>query len=194
MWTFIIASALGATISVTSDVPIGLKLDGNLASSGTTEIELTSLPPGRHVVEATSLAGNLIDAYEVQLSGDADVVELVFANRRLQRVVEGGDPDELMGSGPEPIGELPFGELQQKLVKGSAKKKFKRLQPFIDDYWFTIRQIKTIVASWEKMGDRAYAARMLAVKCIDPENAKALDGLFPSLAIRATVHEAYGVE
>jgi len=194
MWTLLIAGALGATISVTSDVPIGLKIDGNLASSGTTDIELNELATGRHVVEATSLSGNRIDVYEVNLAGPSDIVELVFANRRLQRVVEGGDPDALMGAGPKPIGEMSFNELQGKLVKGSAKKKYKRLQPFIDDHWFTIRQIKTVVASWEKMGDRAYAARMLSVKCIDPENAGALDGLFPSLAIRATVHEAYGIE
>jgi len=193
MWTILISSALSATITVTSDVPIGLKLDSNVASSGTTEIELRDLTPGRHVVEATSLAGNMIDAYEVNLASESDVVELVFTNRRLQRVLEGGDPDELMGSGPERIGEIPFKELMGKLVKGSSKKKFKRLRPFINDYWFDIRQIKTISASWEYMGDRAYAARMLAVKCIDPENAAALDGLFPSLALRAEVHQAYGI-
>jgi hypothetical protein len=193
MWTMIISMALGGTITVTSELPIGVKIDGNLASSGTTELEVRDLDPGRHLVEATSLAGNAIDSYEVELSGPDDVVELLFVNRRLRRAVEGGDPETLMGTGPKAIGEADFAKLQAQLVKGSAKKKYKKLGPYIADHWFTVRQIKTIVAAWEKMGDRAYAARMLATKCIDPENAGAMDGLFPSLAIRAEVHEAYGI-
>ncbi len=193
MLTLLLNLALGATISLTAEDPIGVKIDGNSMSPGTTEITVRDLAPGLHLVEATSLAGNLIDSYEVQLNGDDDLVELLFVNRRLRRALEGGDPDTLMQSGPKPIDEASFAELQSKLVKGSAKKKFKRLSPFIADHWFTIRQVKTIVAAWEKMGDRAYAARMLASKCIDPENAAAMDGLFPSLAIRATVHDAYGI-
>lgn len=193
MLTLLLNLALGATITVTSELPIGVKIDGNVVSAGATEVRLDDLAPGLHTVEATSLAGNPIDAYEVDLAGGEAVVDLVFVNRQLRRATEGGDPSALIGAGPKAMPEEVFAELQAKLVKGSAKKKFKRLEPYIADHWFNMRQVKTIAAAWESMGDRAYAARMLATKTIDPENAAALDGLFPSLAIRKTVHDAYGI-
>ena len=193
MWTFLLNAALAATISLTSDVPIGIKLDGDVVTAGAREFMSDTLSPGRHVVEALNLSGNQIDVYEIELFTDSDTVELMFVNRRLQRVLDAGDPNVLMDSGPQAMADEVYAQLLKKLVKGSAKKKFKRLQPYIASYWFNIRQVKVIASSWDKMGDRASAARLLAPKTVDPENAAAMDALFPSLAFRKTVHDAYGI-
>jgi hypothetical protein len=193
MWTLIATAALAGTISVTSEDPIGVSIDGNVAANGTREVSVDGLDPGLHVVQATNLSGNPIDTYEVNLSGEDDRVDLVFVNRRLQRVLDAGSPDLLIDYGPKPIGEAQYADLLTKLVKGSSKRKFRKLEPYVGKYWFTIRQVQNIAYSWEKIGDRALAARMLATKCVDPENAAAMDALFPSIELRKQVHTAYGI-
>ena len=190
---FWVAAAIAASISISSEVPIGVRVDGEVINAGATEVVIDGLSAGRHVVEALNLSGNMIDAYEVELKREEEVLELLFVNRRLQRVLDAGDPNVLMDSGPQAVDEAIFADLLRKLVKGSAKKKFKRLDPYITKYWFNIRQVKVIAASWEKMGDRAAAARLLAPKTVDPENAAAMDALFPSIALRAEVHAAFGI-
>ena len=88
---------------------------------------------------------------------------------------------------------MTYQRLLKKLVKGSAKRKFKRLTPFVYDHWFTIRQVQDICRSWDKIEERAAVARMMAPKAIDPENAAAMDSLFPSIRYRQEVHDAYGI-
>jgi len=195
MWTLIaIASALAGTITLESENPVGLRVDGTVISPGATATRVDGLSGGRHVVEITTLSGNVIDTYEVNLTSDTAVVDLVVVNRRLQRAMEGQDVERFAREfGPEAIDDAAYQALLKKLVKGSAKKKFKRLHPWVSEYWFTIRQVKDICYSWEKIEDRAMAARMLAPKTIDPENAAAMDALFPSIRFRQEVHDAYGI-
>jgi len=195
MFTFIaIASALAGTVTIESDNPVGIRVDGNVVSPGTSKISVDGLDLGRHTIEITTLSGNSIDAYEVNVASEEAVIDLVVINRRLQRAMEHQDAVRFAREfGPEPLGDEAYQVLLKKLVKGSAKRKFKRLQPWIAESWFTIRQVKDISYSWEKIEDRAMAARMLAPKTIDPENAAAMDSLFPSIRFRAEVHEAYGI-
>jgi len=193
MWTIFFAAAWAASVSISSEIPIGIKVDGNVVTAGAKEILVDALEPGKHVIEAMNLSGNMIDVLEINIATPSDAIELSFLNRRLQRVLDAIDPNVLMDAGPKPMPEEDYAKLMNKLVKGSAKKKFKRLQPFVTEHWFTIRQVKSIAASWDKMGDRMAAAKMLAPKTIDPENAAAMDALFPSLAMRKEVHDAYGI-
>jgi hypothetical protein len=195
MFTLIaIASALAGTVTVESENPVGVRVDGNVISPGTSRISVDGLDPGRHVVEITTLSGNPIDSYEVNIASDDAVVELVVINRRLQRAMDNQDAERFAREfGPEPLGDAGYQALLKKLVKGSSKKKFKRLQPWISEYWFTIRQVKDICYSWEKIEERAMAAKMLAPKTIDPENAAAMDSLFPSIRFRQEVHDAFGI-
>ena len=194
MWTLItIGTALAGTVSISSEDPIGVVVDGNTVAAGTREISVDDLEVGLHVVSATNLSGNVIDTYEVNLAGADARVDLIFVNRRLQRVLDAGSSDLLTDYGPKPMGEADYQELLKKLVKGSSKRKFRKLEPYISRHWFTIRQVKNIAYSWEKIGDRALAARMLASKTVDPENAAAMDSLFPSIQLRKEVHQSFGI-
>ncbi len=125
MWNLIaIAVALAGTISVESDNPVGLRVDGTVIDPGTTSTNVDGLSAGRHVVEITTLSGNVIDTYEVNLVDDAAVVELVVVNRRLQRALEAQDVERFAREfGPEPVGDAAYQVLLRKLVKGSSKKK-----------------------------------------------------------------------
>lgn len=196
MWILLaIASALAGTITVESeDAPVGIIVDGNVASPGTKKVSVDGLDAGKHVVEITTLSGNVIDTYEVTVPTADDTVDLVVVNRRLQRAMEAQDVERFAREfGPEPLGDAGYQVLLKKLVKGSSKKKFKRLEPWVSEYWFSIRQVKDICYSWDKIEDRAMAAKMLAPKTVDPENAAAMDALFPSIRFRKEVHEAYGI-
>lgn len=188
MWFALLAAAQAGTLSFHASSPVGLKLDAEWVTHAGTEATVLDVAAGRHRVEVCDLLGKTI-AFEDILFDDGPV-RLEYVEKEL-RVVADAEPPPPEPDSRAPIGAEALSDLERALLKGSAKAKLASLREGAAGQWFHVRHVADLMSAFEGLDDRVEAARILAPRTLDPQNAATLDDLFPDSVRREQVRALF---
>lgn len=166
-----LAAALAAAgnIYIDATTPVLVKLEGELVRKDpATRIVIPDLAESTYKVEITNLFGNTLAFKDVTIGWD-DNVNLEYDDGYLDVVK---DAAELVYGGKKGLAIVPhdtMAKLERKLVKGSTKKKMKRLDDTLEGWGLTMQQTDDLLNAFHKREDRLAALYQIVDKVTEPE-------------------------
>lgn len=179
MWWWF-ATALAAPVSVDASGPVSVKVDGVFVARMVTSTT-AELPPGRHRIEVCDALGNVVGWSDVEVA-EAPIA-LRYADRRVTVLhAEDGAPE----GDRTPMSEADFGALARSLAGGKAKH-LEALPEAVAGRWLTMKQVGTLLVSFDDLNDRLIVARIAAPRTVDPQNVGAILRLFATASAKDEV-------
>lgn len=171
------ALALAGDVHFQSTAPVSYRIDGSYVARMVVQGTAEKVPSGHHTVEAVDALGQVLASQDV-LVGNFPVF-LRYEDHRIDQL----DPNRMslkeLGLGDLAIDEQDFQELTRSLAKRKDKKRYKVLAPVVEDHWFEMRQVDTILGAFDTLTGRVAAAVLLAPKTVDPHKFAAIADHFP---------------
>lgn len=173
----LLSVASAATVHLQSTTPVSFRIDGVYVARMVMQGESDRVGVGHHVVEAVDAVGQVLASQDV-IVGNFPVF-LRYDDHRIDQL----DPNRMslkeLGLGDLAISDQEFTELTRDLAKRKDKKRYKMLAPAVEDHWFEMRQVDTILGAFDTLSGRVAAAVLLAPKTVDPHKFAAIEDRFP---------------
>jgi hypothetical protein len=183
------SAALAATIKLHSVTLVQVRVDGTWVGRMVNDA-VADVEPGPHTVEVCDVLGNVIGTLDLKVGDD---VWLEFARGRLDVV-----PAPKLDDGVDYVADIPtitaqeFLELERSLAKRREKARMRVLLPAIERYWFEMRHVDSLLATFDTLDYRVEAALRLSQKTVDPFKFAAIEDHFPPGENRERAREAFG--
>jgi hypothetical protein len=164
LWSLLPAAWAGS-VHLQSQSPVSYRVDGEYVA--------------RMVVAATveDALGAVLASQDVTVGNFP--VFLRYEDHRLDIL----DPNRMsldeLGLGDLAIKAQEFLELERDLAKRTDKKRYKVLAAVVDDHWFEMRHVDSILGAFDTLTGRVAAAVLLAPKTVDPHKFAAIEDHFP---------------
>jgi len=188
LWT-LCAAAFAAELKLHSVSLVQFRVDGawvgRMVNDAVVDVE-----PGPHTIEVCDVVGNVIGTLSLQVGSDD--IWLEYARGRIDKV------EKKVPSGDPYVADLPtidsqdFLKLERSLAKGSEKARMRVLLPAIDKYWFEMRHVDSLLATFDTLDYRLEAALRLSQKTVDPHKFAAIEDHFPPGENRERARKAFG--
>jgi hypothetical protein len=173
----LLATAFAGSVHFQSESPVSYRIDGvfvaRMVVSGTAE----DVSVGHHVVEAVDMVGQVLASQDVTVGNFP--VFLRYEDHRLDVLDPNRMSLEELGLGNLAITADEMLRLTHDLAKRTDKKRYKVLDAVVDDHWFEMRHVDTILGAFDTLSGRVAAAVLLAPKTVDPYKFAAIEDHFP---------------
>lgn len=188
LWMLISASIAG-TLRIQASSPVSYRLDGNYVGRMVLEATVTDLAYGHYQLEVVDALGNVLAQADVLI--DDLPVWFRYDEHRLDKLDPNRMSLEELGVSTPTIGAQAMVELERDLALRSDKKRLKVLAKAVDQYWFEMRHVDSLISAFDGLVERATAAVLLAPKTVDPFKFAAIEDQFPPGEFRDRVRVAY---
>jgi hypothetical protein len=176
LWSLLPAAWAGS-VHLQSQSPVSYRVDGEYVARMVVAATVEDVRFGHHTVEALDALGAVLASQDVTVGNFP--VFLRYEDHRLDIL----DPNRMsldeLGLGDLAIKAQEFLELERDLAKRTDKKRYKVLAAVVDDHWFEMRHVDSILGAFDTLTGRVAAAVLLAPKTVDPHKFAAIEDHFP---------------
>jgi hypothetical protein len=189
-WLALTQSGLAGTIRIHSAGPVTYHLDGEVVGRVVTDVTLTDVEAGAHVIAVYDAYGAALASTDVILR-EEEPLWFQYANHRLLQV------DAWV---QRPAGEMKlvtdneFRWIEHRINrKRKDDKRMKRLTEVANLYWFEMRHVDSLLFAFSSIEMRVQVSELLAPRTMDPENTRAIEDHFPPGSFRERAMAAFAL-
>lgn len=170
-------TALAGSVHFQADSPVSYKIDGEYVARMVMTATEEDVDVGHHAIEVVDAVGQVLATQDVTVGNFP--VFLRYEDHRLDQLDPNRMSLEELGLGNLAITADEMLRLTHDLAKRTDKKRYKVLAAVVDQHWFEMRHVDTILGAFDTLSGRVAAAVLLAPKTVDPHKFAAIEDHFP---------------
>ncbi|MEQ1507120.1 MAG: DUF4476 domain-containing protein [Myxococcota bacterium] len=183
--------AWAGALRVQSPTPVTFVVDGDVVGRVATELVMNDVAAGAHAIQVKDAFGSVLASIDVAVP-DGEPLWFEYSGGRLIPV------EPWIDRGPtgarNPITDVQFRWVEHRVNrKRTDDKRLKRLDEVVNQYWYEMRHVDSMLMAFQSIEARVQAATMLAPRTIDPEKTRAIEDHFPPGAYRERALAAFAI-